>query len=319
MNLQVSLKKIGRKLKKHSPTIISIASVGGVVVTGVIAFRAGYKSAPEIDRYKGDVASIKDHKDQFASPAEYKKALNMVRVRVVKECAKATWLPAVTGGFTIAGIISSNNMMRNRLSQAGMALSALYATFAEYRKRVAEKYGADAELEIRTGVKPKEIVETYTDKKGNEKTKVTTYIDPKEIPDSVDYILLDSSWSLWRKDNPEMTKFAIMQVEKDLNHILQNITGLISVNQIREKFDLDWVPYGQIVGWTYDPDNPECDNCIDFGLRPGTANYDNFINGKNDFVILTLNHDGIILDKIGDYNKEWRKNNFKRLHTVREG
>lgn len=317
MNLQRSLKRVGRQLKKHAPTIISAASVGGVIVTGVFAFRAGYKSAPYIDEHKQKMISLKSHKEHIDAK-DYKKAAFEIHKEAFVGCAKECVIPFVASGLTVTGIISSNNMMRKRLAHAGMALTALYASFSEYRKRVAEKYGEDAELEIRTGAKPKEIVETYTDKKGNEKTKVTTYIDTSDIPDSIDYILLDKTWDRWREGNPEMTYFAILQVEKTLNQLLHT-TGIRSVNQVREEFDKDWIPYGQIVGWTDDPDNPDCDCCIDFGLKEGTANFDDFMSGKNEFVILSLNHDGLFLDKIGDYNKEWRKNNFKRLHTITEG
>lgn len=53
---------------------------------------------------------------------------------------------------------------------------------------------------------------------------------------------------------------------------------------------------GQVVGWTYDENNPRGDNFVDFDLY-NQKNAD-FINGFKKTVLLDFNVDGMILDKL---------------------
>ena len=43
--------------------------------------------------------------------------------------------------------------------------------------------------------------------------------------------------------------------------------GYLYLNEVYERLGVDGTKMGQIVGWVYDPDNPEYDNYVDFGIK----------------------------------------------------
>ena len=70
------------------------------------------------------------------------------------------------------------------------------------------------------------------------------------------------------------------------------------MNEIYRALGIPETEAGQVVGWIYDPENPEIDSFIDFGL------YDlhkektrDFVNGHEKTILLDFNPDGYILDK----------------------
>ena len=127
-----------RKLKRSSPTIFSIAASLGVVGTVAVTSRAAPKALLLIhddsrERHDGD-------------PYAYTK----------REAFLSAWkcyIPvAIVSGATIGCIITANAL--NRKQQA--ALSAAYVflgkSYKEYKEKVAELYGPDGELLVRTEI-----------------------------------------------------------------------------------------------------------------------------------------------------------------------
>ena len=53
--------------------------------------------------------------------------------------------------------------------------------------------------------------------------------------------------------------------EKYANDLLRS-KKRVFLNDVRKAIGLPETKAGQMVGWVYDPENPDIDNCIDFGI-----------------------------------------------------
>ena len=50
---------------------------------------------------------------------------------------------------------------------------------------------------------------------------------------------------------------------------------------------------GQIIGWVYDLDDPDCNNCVDFGIYELNREKNrDFVNGYERSILLDFNVDG---------------------------
>ena len=153
------------KLQKALPIILGATSAAGVIATGVLSARAGYKTAPMIKSHKETMEHIRASKDSIDSK-EYNKMVFDEYKLICKACVKVYGWAFLTGAVTVAEIIVSNKFLRD-YQKKYMGVVSLYtglsAAFAEYRQRVVDRYGKEAEFEIHTGVKKEEIVDVVTD------------------------------------------------------------------------------------------------------------------------------------------------------------
>ena len=77
--------------------------------------------------------------------------------------------------------------------------------------------------------------------------------------------------------------------------------GFIFLNDVYDLLGIPRTKAGQIVGWIYDPENPEHmgDNYVDFGIFDSNREKNrDFVNGYEKVIILDFNVDGPILDLI---------------------
>jgi len=295
MNLKRGYRRAKRWVVKNGPTIATGGAIVGVGTTVYFSFKAGLKLYPKIKDFQVSMDWLRANKDSFEDKKEYNKLVANKYKNVGLEFVKALWPAAVSGGATTALIISSHNALQKRYLGAAAAYSSISAALMEYRARVAEKVGKDAELELLTGTQTTEIVEVVTDKKGNEKTKVTKVKEPT-VTVNPDVILFDETSPYWRKGNPEMNLLFIRSLEKNFTMELKGKDRVI-LNEVHEAFGLPETAEGQIVGWVYDETDPNCDCVVDFGIDENSQNFKDFMSGKNEFIYLTLNHDGIIFER----------------------
>ena len=77
--------------------------------------------------------------------------------------------------------------------------------------------------------------------------------------------------------------------------------GYLFLNEVYERLGIPPTKAGQIVGWVYDPNNPNHngDNYVDFGLyNIHKEKTRDFVNGYEEVILLDFNVDGPILDRI---------------------
>jgi hypothetical protein len=306
-----SFNKMGFKLKKHSPEILVVAGVVGTVVSAVMACKATTKASVILEKAKEDINSIHDCAANEEFVEEYtledvKKDLTIVYVQTGIKLAKL-YAPAVAlGALSIGSILASNNILRKR----NVALAAAYATvdkgFKEYRNHVVERFGEEVDRELKHGIKAKKIEKVTVGEDGKEK-KVKETISVVERDSLSDYsFFFEESNPYWEKDGNYNRMFLLAQQQYANDKLRAN--GYLYLNDVLDTLGIPRTKAGQIVGWVYNPDNPNGDNYVDFGIyETYRRDEESFVKDKamgeifgnevyERVVLLDFNVDGNILD-----------------------
>ena len=288
--------KAGLKLKKHSPEILVVGGVVGLVTSGVMACKATTKLSAILDDSKEQielfdkVAANPEMVNEEYTVEDAEKDKKIVKVQTAVKVAKL-YAPAVAIGMvSIGAIFASNNIMRKRNVALGAAYATVDQAFKDYRNRVVDRFGEELDKELRYNLKTKEVKETVEDENGKKKTvkKNIKYMDspmPSEFA-----VIYDDGCAGWTKD-PEDNKFFLIQQQRYANERLKR-RGYLSLNEVYELLGFPSTKAGQVVGWLYDCKDPNYkgDNFVDFGLY--NVDYEpnrDFVNGYERNIILDFN------------------------------
>lgn len=293
--------RIGFKVKKHSPEILVVAGVVGVVTSAVMACKATTKASTIVEETKNQMDQIKkvaempDVKDY--TEQDMKKDIAIVYTQAAVKFIKLYGPSVLLGAASITSILAGHNMTRKR----NVALAAAYATidksFKDYRGRVIDRFGKDLDKELRYDIKAKEFTEIVTDDKGKEKTvkKTVNVANPNEYSDYARFF--DDGCTGWQKD-AELNLVFLKHQQNYANELLQR-KGHLFLNEVYDMLGIPRTKAGQIVGWVYDEKNPHGDNFVDFDIYDGNREkVRDFVNGYERTILLDFNVDGDILDLI---------------------
>lgn len=300
------LHNVGFQLKKHSPEILVAVGVVGTVASAVMACKATLKVNDILDETKENVAKIHDcmADEGLQESGKYteedgKKDLTIVYAQTGVKLVKLYGPSIALGALSLGCILTSNNILRKR----NVALAAAYATvdksFKEYRSRVVDRFGEEVDRQLKYNIKAKEIEEVVVDENGEEK-------NVKKNVNVVDDVL--SQYSEFAKVFDELNEYYERDSEYNLmflrsrqryaNDLLKS-RGRLFLNDVYDMLGFERTRAGQIVGWVYDPENPDIDNYIDFGI------YDiykkssrEFVNGYEPAIILDFNVDGNVWESM---------------------
>lgn len=296
-----SAHRMAFKLQKHSPEILVVAGVIGAVASAVMACKATTKLGDILDDSRDKIDSIHDvienpdKVDEEYTPEDGNKDLAIVYTQTALKVAKVYAPAVILGGLSITAILTSNNILRKRNIALAAAYTAVDKSFKEYRGRVVERFGKELDKELRYNIKAKEVEETVTDEKGNEKTvkKTVDVVDPNAISEFAKFF--DDGCIGWTKD-PELNMIFLRQQEAAATKRLED-RGHLFLNEVYDMLGLPRTRAGQIVGWIYDKKNPIGDNYVDFGIYDTSKEANrNFVNGYERTILLDFNVDGNILD-----------------------
>ena len=294
-----SLHKTGLQLKKHSPEILIVAGVIGTVTSAVMACKATLKVNDVLDKAKNDINTIHDvaadveagirPADEY-TPEDQKKDLTIVYTKTAFELVKLYAPSVIVGVLSIAGIVSSHRILRKR----NVALAAAYATidqsFKDYRGRVIERFGKELDRELKYNIKSKEIEERVVDEDGNEQIIKKTV----EVGEPSDYArFFDETCTGWEK-NAEFNLTFLKLQQSYANEKLKS-QGHLFLNEVYDMLGMQRSKAGNVVGWIYDPNSPDSDSYVDFGIYD-LYNEDKraFVNGYERSILLDFNVDGDI-------------------------
>lgn len=292
-----ALGKIRFGVKKHSPEILIISGIVGLVSAGVLACRATTKVQSILDernKQLNDVASV-GIQDGYTEEDEEKDKI-IIHVKSGLRIARL-YAPAVALGVaSTISILAGHNILRKRSAALAAAYATVESSFNEYRKRVADRFGEDVDNELKFGVKAKQITETVTDENGKEKhVKKTVNAANDKLGGSPYAFIFDKQTSpaVYEDD----TDFMLLRLRSEQQYANDVLTtrGYLSLNEVLERLGLKTSKMGQIVGWAYDYDNPSGDNFVDFGVKELDVDT---INGTEKKIVLDFNCQGNILDLI---------------------
>lgn len=291
--------KIGFKVKKHSPEILVIAGVAGVVTSTVMACKATTKASVIVEDHKKQVETI--HKVRETQSEKYtdedmKKDTVIVYSQTVVKLVKAYGPAIAVGVASIACILGSHKILTKRNAALAAAYTTVDTAFKEYRGRVVERFGKELDKELRYNIKAKEVDVVTVDENGNETTETKT-VDVADILGSDYAKFFDEYCAGWTKD-AERNRYFLQCQQNYANELLKQ-QGYLFLNDVYKMLGIPVTKAGQVVGWIYDEKNPVGDNYVDFGIfnihrEPSR----DFVNGREPSVLLDFNVDGNILDMI---------------------
>ena len=298
-----TLGKTGLKLQKYSPEILVVTGIVGVVVSAVMACKATTKASEIVEDMNEKMDTIHEV-SETATSEEYseedlKKDTAIVYVQTGVKFLKLYGPSLALGALSIGCILASTHILKTRNLAIAAAYSAIDKGFKDYRGRVIERFGKDLDRELRYNIKAKTIEENVVDENGevNSVEKTVEVVNPNEH--SVYAKCFDESCAGWSKD-PEFNLMFIRRQQDYANEVLTK-RGYIFLNEVYKMLGFQATKAGQIVGWFYDPENPDHtgDNYVDFGIYDvhKEKNRD-FVNGYERCIWLDFNVDGNILDLI---------------------
>ena len=301
-----SLHKIGFKIKKHSPEILVVTGVIGIVTSTVMACKATMKVNDIVEETKKTIDTIHDSvgKGLHTSDGEEytqevaNKDLAIVYTQTAVKFVKLYGPAVAIGVASIGCMIGSNHILRKRNVALAAAFTAMETSFKDYRGRVIDRFGKELDKELRFGIKAKEVEETVVDENGKETTvkKTVSVVDPNTARSIYSVVFCEGNAG-WTR-NAEMNKVFLIQQQNYANDKLR-LNGFLTLNDVYEMIGAQKTAYGQIAGWVYTEDSSIGDNFVDFGIFDVTNEKAcDFVNGYEKSIILDFNCIGNILEYI---------------------
>lgn len=297
------MKVVGRKgliIQKHSPEILMVVGITGVVVSTVMACKAAVKAEAVIDHAQDQVDKIKQAKELAANNSEveyteddYRKDMVIVMVQTAKDMVKVYGPSVALGAASIACILGSHGIMKKRNVALMAAYKAVEQSFNTYRQRVVEEYGEQKDYEYRTGIRSEQVQIIEVDENGKKiKSKKTVEtVDPNAISQYAKFF--DETNDNWTK-TPEYN-LTFLKVQQNHANDLLHSRGHIFLNEVYDMIGIPRTQAGAIVGWV----KGEGDDFVDFGIFDGNRGVvRDFVNGYERSILLDFNVAGVIYNLI---------------------
>lgn len=288
------------KLGKHSPEILMVVGAVGAVTSTVMACKATLKVNDILAAHDATVATIHDVQEgkvQIKAGEEYteedvKKDLTTTYVQTGLKIAKLYAPAVILGTLSIGCMFGSNHILQKRNAALTAAYVTLDKAFGDYKERVTERFGDRVQSELEHGIKAVEVESKVVNEDGTEET-IKSYVDEVDGAHSPYDLIFDEMIDEWQPD-AQYNKWHLAQVEDTANRRLRT-QGYLFLNDVYRMIGrynsgaMIVKPEGQIVGWLYDPNSENLQNCVKLGL-------DKMHGDRN--VVLHFNVDGPIIDKI---------------------
>lgn len=279
-------------LQKNSPKLLFVGGIVGMVGSTVLACRATLKLETVLDKAQSDLEAskgmVEDHPEEYPE-SDHKKTTAIIYIRSGAEVTKLYAPAFVLGAASVAALTKSHNMLQERNAALAAAYVALDKGFKEYRARVVEKYGEDADRDLRYDAQKVEI----EDENGKKKKELRA--GPGGASQYARFF--DEYSTSWSKD-PEINQLFLKCQQNFVNDLLHT-RGHVFLNEVYEVLGLSHTSAGAVVGWL---NGGEGDGYIDFGVfgADGSDRVEDFMTGREGSVLLDFNVDGPIWNLIDD-------------------
>lgn len=289
-------------LKKHSPEILMVGGIGIGIVAAVIACKQTVKATQIVESSRKSLNDIDSVKAMAANgEAEYTEENEQndrrtIAIRLTKGMIKTYAVPVGLGILSVTCILASNHILRKRNVALAAAYSALSTDFANYRKRVVEKYGKETDFMLKNGLEKDliahQVIDPETGEVKESKEEVLKYDGTKL---SQYARVFDEVGSTQWTPSPDHNKAFLLMEQNYFNERIKT-RGYIFLNEVYERLGFRPTKAGSIVGWVYQNDNYEG---IDFGIFTAhTQKAAEFLEGTEPSIILDFNVQGDILSLV---------------------
>lgn len=319
MNITKITKPIGAFAGKVGSVVKSPEVLIGVGITAMVA--GTVVACVNTKNVKGIVDEAKERAEasrellEDETNTEYEKKEHAIEC--IKTYSIATFkmirnyiLPACLIAAGIVSILTSHNMMAKRVANLSSACSVLSASFNEYRSKVIEKYGEDADRDIAMGLDRKNVIITETKKNGKEKqvkAEEITYDGELVSPYAK---IFGKGTTVCYEDSKIYNENFLKAREMEATNRLR-LEGHLFLNDVYRMLGFEDTELGAVTGWLY-PTDDNGEFCgdgagyVDFGCfsltdTDGKKVY-SLVNCSGDDIYLDFNVDGIMWDKITETN-----------------
>ena len=303
-----SINKIGFGLKKHSPEILVISGIIGVVTSTVLACKATTKASEIMKETKQNLDMIHDcaadeglRESGKYTEEDKRRDLVVQYTHTGLKLAKVYAPAVILGALSITSILASNNILRKRNVALAAAYATLDRTFKDYRNRVIDRFGEAVDRELKYGIRKEKIEKTVIDEETGKEKKVKETVEVTDYDGRSQYAkFFDETSRYWEK-NAELNLVFLRAQQNWANDKLR-AQGYLFLNDVYDSLDIERTQAGQCVGWIYDPENPnhKGNNYIDFGIYDIHKKENRkFVNGLERSILLDFNVDGDILSHFG--------------------
>jgi hypothetical protein len=300
-------------VKNYAPEIYLVGAIGAGVASAVMLAKAHKESddvfkdvieniestreyvddineQTEENNRKAEVMDV-DVRKKYISRSEEQKMLAPLYMEAIKRGAILYGPAVLMGVSSIALLMASHGVLRGRNRALMSALTLFERGFAEYRKRVVDELGEEADERFYHGAEQRRITTLTKDKDGKSTKKKSTKNHIPEAPTPMIYSrLFDETNMNWSSDS-EMSEYFLRAVQQQMNDTFY-IQGYVLLNTIYKSLGFAESPEGAVVGWSKKVPG---DDFISFGL-------DNDINqrpGDNRW-LLDFNVNGVVFEQIGE-------------------
>lgn len=294
MNFKKIYNSVKSGLVKAAPGLMITCGIAGVAVGSYKAAQVTPMAKEAIAEFKATRDAIEQHEEDPEAKRECIKAgYRSLGSTLLHAYAKPVLF--VTGGTAL--ILGGHGIVSKKLATTTASLISTDRIFRNYRNNVIEDQGEEADFRYRTGVKTVNVETVEQDVRGR-KRKVN-----KEY-DVLEELVNDPFLKLFDESNPNFTK----NPTRNLDFLRQQVDflnrrlvaeGFVSLNDVLYQLGYNRCAEGSIYGWFYDPDNPNCHNEIDIGIKDiRRKTIQNAINGYEPVILLNFNVDGLIINKL---------------------
>ena len=208
MNRFVQVSKLF--LKRNSATILTCVGAAGVVATAVLTAKATPKALARVEEAKEE------------------KGDDLTKLEIVKAAAPAYIRPAIIGAATITCVFGANVLNKRQQAAIMSAYALLDRSYKDYREKVEELYGEEANERVRE--------ELAKDK----------YEEDKPSAPSDDTILFyDTFGDRYFETTVEAVQRAEYRVNRDIH-----MMGYATLNDFYELLDLEPLEGSDVLGWS---------------------------------------------------------------------
>lgn len=282
MSVKARLATAGLKLRKQSPTIMTVVGVAGIVAAGAFACYQTYKKLPKaIEDFKDNRESNEIAKKTFSesdySEADYKRDVALTYFYLAKDLAKI-YAPSISvAALGIYGIGKGHGIMLQRVANLASTLQLLQEAYNQKNELEKAAIGEKANESLNRSLEPS--------KKPVTDTRVHAALSPYAQ-------IYDESSKCWDPDRDYNILY--LKAQQNLANDLLKSRGHVFLNEVYDMLGLDRTPAGAVVGWTKFGDG---DKFIDFGMDfwENDPNDPDHVPGR---WILDFNVDGVIYELI---------------------
>lgn len=203
------LRKTGKFFKRNGSTILTCMGGAGVVATTVMAVKATPKALRLLDNAKEE------------------KGEELTKLEIVKTAGPIYIPTIVVGVSTLTCIFGANILNRKQQAALTSAYALLDSSYKEYKKKVNELYGDDADRQVKNEIAKDKYEESKPEVSNNKRLFFDEY--------SGRYF--------------QSTMENVLRAEYELNRMLSRDWGVF-LNEFYEVLGLERTDYGDFLGWS---------------------------------------------------------------------